>query len=65
MIYAGVDIAKSDHVIGDIDDSGDPVCRPLQFRNCESGFERCVARLEGVAEGPEDVTVAMEATGHY
>ena len=37
----------------------------MQFRNCESGFERCVARLEGVAEGPEDVTVAMEATGHY
>lgn len=65
MIYAGVDIAKSDHVIGAIDDSGNPVCRPLQFRNCESGFERCVAWLEGVAEGPEDVTVAMEATGHY
>lgn len=57
--------AKSDHVIGAIDDSGNPVCRPLQFRNCESGFERCVAWLEGVAEGPEDVTVAMEATGHY
>lgn len=37
----------------------------MQFRNCESGFERCVARLEGVAEGPEDITVAMAATGHY
>lgn len=65
MIYAGVDIAKNDHVIGAIDDSGDPICRPLQFKNCESGFEKCAAWLEGIAGDPEDVTVAMEATGHY
>ncbi len=65
MIYAGVDIAKNDHVIGAIDDSGDPVCRPLQFKNSESGFEKCIAWLEGIAEDPGDVTVAMEATGHY
>lgn len=65
MIYAGVDIAKNDHVVGAIDDSGDSVCRPLRFENNESGFEKCVAWLEGVAERPEDVTVAMEATGHY
>lgn len=65
VIYAGVDIAKNDHVIGAIDDSGDPVCRPLQFKNCEGGFEKCAAWLEGIAGDPEDVTVAMEATGHY
>lgn len=65
VIYAGVDIAKNDHVIGAIDDSGDPICRPLQFKNCESGFEKCAAWLEGIAGDPEDVTVAMEATGHY
>lgn len=65
MIYAGVDIAKDDHVIGAIDDSGDEVCRPMQFKNSESGFEKCISWLEGVAEDPEDVTVAMEATGHY
>ncbi len=65
VIYAGVDIAKNGHVIGAIDDSGDSVCRPLRFKNCESGFEKCIAWLEGAAEDPEDVTVAMEATGHY
>lgn len=65
VIYAGVDIAKNDHVIGAIDDSGDSICRPLQFKNTEDGFGKCVSWLEGVAESPEDVTVAMEATGHY
>lgn len=65
MIYAGVDIAKNDHVIGAIDDSGNEVCRPMQFKNSESGFEKCISWLEGVAEDPEGVTVAMEATGHY
>ena len=65
MIYAGVDIAKDDHVIDAIDDSGDEVCKPLSFNNSEAGFERCAAWLEGVAEGPEGVIIAMEATGHY
>lgn len=65
MIYAGVDIAKTDHVIGSIDDAGDEAARPMPFKNTEAGFEKCVSYLEGIAEGPEGVTVAMEATGHY
>lgn len=65
MIYAGVDIAKTDHVIGAIDDSGEEVARPMPFKNDEAGFEKCMSWLEGVAEGPDDVAVAMEATGHY
>lgn len=65
VIYAGVDIAKDDHVIGAIDDSGEEVCKPLAFKNSEAGFEKCVAWLEGVAESEEDVVIAMEATGHY
>lgn len=65
MIYAGVDIAKTDHVIGSIDDAGREVSRPMSFKNSEAGFERCVSYLEGIAESPADVAVAMEATGHY
>lgn len=65
MIYAGVDIAKTDHVIGSIDDAGGEVAKPMSFKNSEAGFERCVSYLEGIAGRPEDVTVAMEATGHY
>lgn len=65
MIYAGVDIAKTDHVIGAIDDAGDEAAKPMSFKNSDAGFERCVSYLEGIAEHPEDVVVAMEATGHY
>lgn len=65
MIYAGVDIAKTDHVIGSIDDAGDEAAKPMPFKNSEAGFERCASYLESIADNPEDVVVAMEATGHY
>lgn len=65
MIYAGVDIAKMDHVIGAVDETGAEVARPMAFKNTEAGFDRCVAWLESVAESEEDVFVGMEATGHY
>lgn len=65
MIYAGVDVAKSDHVIGAVDERGSEPCRPMGFKNGAAGFERCEAWLEGVAGEPSDVLVGMEATGHY
>ena len=65
MIYAGVDIAKVDHVIGAVDETGAEAARPMKFKNSEAGFERCIAWLEPVAESEDDVFVGMEATGHY
>ena len=65
MIYAGVDIAKTDHVIGAVDERGAEMCRPMPFENTEAGLERAVAWLEGLAGSPSDVVVGMEATGHY
>ena len=65
MIYAGVDIAKMDHVIGAVDETGAEVARPMPFKNSEAGFDRCVAWLESVAESEDGVFVGMEATGHY
>lgn len=65
MIYAGVDIAKVDHVIGAVDETGAEAARPMKFKNSEAGFERCIAWLESVAESEGDVFVGMEATGHY
>lgn len=65
MIYAGVDIAKADHVIAAVDETGAEVARPMAFKNTEAGFERCVAWLESVAQTEDDVFVGMEATGHY
>ena len=65
MIYAGVDVAKADHVIGAVDERGSEVCGPMGFKNSAAGFERCEAWLEGVAGEPSDALVGMEATGHY
>lgn len=65
MIYAGVDIAKVDHVIGAVDETGAEAARPMKFKNSEAGFERCIAWLESVAESEDEVFVGMEATGHY
>lgn len=65
MICAGVDIAKVDHVIGAVDETGAEAARPMKFKNSEAGFERCIAWLESVAESEDDVFVGMEATGHY
>ena len=65
MIYAGVDIAKVDHAIGAVDETGAEAARPMKFKNSEAGFERCIAWLESVAESEDDVFVGMEATGHY
>ena len=65
MIYAGVDIAKVDHVIGAVDETGAEAARPMKFKNSEAGFERCIAWLESVAECKDEVFVGMEATGHY
>ena len=63
MIYAGVDIAKMDHVIGAVDEAGAEAAKPMGFKNSEAGFEKCVAWLESVAESEDEVFVGMEATG--
>lgn len=65
MIYAGIDIAKSSHVIGATDERGKDAARPMRFANSASGFDRCVAYLEGLAGSKSDLLVGMEATGHY
>ena len=65
MVYAGVDIAKVDHVIGAVDERGSELSGPMGFKNSAAGFERCEEWLEGVAGEPSDVLVGMEATGHY
>jgi transposase len=65
MIYAGIDIAKNSHVIGATDDRGKDAAKPMQFANSASGFDRCAAYLDGLAESKSDLLVGMEATGHY
>ena len=65
MIYAGIDIAKSSHVIGATDEPGRDAAKPMQFANSTAGFDRCAAYLDGLVESKSDLLVGMEATGHY
>ena len=65
MIYAGIDIAKSSHVIGATDERGRDAAKPMQFANSTAGFDRCAAYLDGLVESKSDLLVGMEATGHY
>lgn len=65
MIYAGIDIAKRDHVIGAVDERGKEIAGPMKFANSAVGFDRCAAYLEGLSESKSEVQVGMEATGHY
>ena len=65
MIYAGVDIAKADHVVAAVDERGEELGKAMGFKNSSAGFERAISWLEGVAEEPKGVVVGMEATGHY
>lgn len=65
MIYAGIDIAKDEHVIGATDERGHDAAKPMRFENSTAGFDKCAAYLDGLAGSKSDLLVGMEATGHY
>ncbi len=65
MLFAGIDIAKHDHVIGAVDERGRSLSKPMAFKNSQAGFEKLAAYLAGLSDDKADVMVGMEATGHY
>lgn len=65
MLFAGIDIAKHDHVIGAVDERGRSRSKPMAFKNSQAGFEKLAAYLGGLSDDKADVMVGMEATGHY
>ncbi len=62
MFYCGIDVAKAKHTAVVIDDAGAIVVPAFNFENSRDGFTEFDARLAGL-DG--DVTVGVEATGHY
>lgn len=61
MRTAGIDIGSEHHVLAILDEQGTTVVRPTTLGEDAPGYERLFALLGE----PGDVTVAMEATGHY
>lgn len=61
MRFVGIDIAAEEHVVAIVDESGAIVLKPAKFAEDAAGYEK----LRGLLGAPDDVLVAMEATGHY
>lgn len=61
MRFAGIDIASETHVVAVVDEDSQPLVGPTSFREDAAGY----ARLRELLGSPQDVLIAMEATGHY
>lgn len=61
MRFAGIDVASKTHVIAIVDEAGEVLFKPTSFTEDAAGYEKLFATL-GM---PDDVLVALEATGHY
>jgi len=64
MIYVGVDVAKAEHCLGAMDAFGKVVLKPVTFAQDAEGFASLAHHLRRLGT-PYEVTVGMEATGHY
>ena len=61
MNFAGIDIASETHVLAVVSADGEVQVRPTPFGEDAQGYALLFERLGP----PEQVLVAMEATGHY
>ena len=62
MHYVGIDIAKRKHVAFTLDSEGTRVGKALDIANDRNGFDKLLTHL---GELKTEVTVGLEATGHY
>lgn len=65
MFIVGVDVAKRSHEATVIDDAGNRIKKPFNFKNDSSGFHVLLSVLESISSNPNDFIVGMESTSHY
>lgn len=65
MYIVGVDIAKRSHEATVIDDSGNTIKKPFNFKNDADGFLKLISALEAISSNPTDFVIGMESTSHY
>lgn len=61
MRFAGIDVASQIHAIAIVTESGEVLVKPTPFTEDAAGYEKLFTALGA----PNDILVAMEATGHY
>ena len=64
MFYLGIDIAKNTHVASLMNDTGKTIFKGFSFSNSTVGAKSLLEIIKKYSEFT-DVTVGMEATGHY
>ena len=65
MFIVGIDIAKRKHEAVVIDENGTTVVKAFSFHNSCSGYNRLLSVLQKAKLPADDISFAMEATGHY
>ena len=65
MFFLGIDIGKNNHVASMVDDANKPVFKAFSFANTTDGGESLLSKLEKHGATSENLTVGLEATGHY
>ena len=65
MFFLGIDIGKNNHVASVIDEVGKPIFKAFSFSNTTDGGESLLAKLEKHGIIGENLTIGLEATGHY
>ena len=65
MYIVGIDIAKRKHEAVVIADDGSILIKPFYFANNCSGYNRLITLIRKAKLPLEEVSFAMEATGHY
>lgn len=64
MFYLGIDIAKNSHVASLLDESGKIIFKGFSFSNTQDGANSLISLMQSKID-TTDITVGMEATGHY
>ncbi len=62
LYFAGIDIAKREHQMVVVNETGQAVGKPLTIANTRNGFAQCLDTLRAL---PATVQVALAATGPY
>jgi transposase len=65
MMYLGIDIGKNNHEAGIISEGGKKVGKSLRFSNDREGFTALLDLIGRSVPAGEDLSIGMEATGHY
>lgn len=61
MRFAGIDIAAETHLVAVVDEVSGTVTKPTSFGEDAAGYDK----MFNLLGAPDDLLVAMEATGHY